>query len=451
MYRLFSWEHSYFSGKVRAYLRFKQSQGALGPGFEDILATPELIAGLLTARSGSGAVPQLETPDGVWVQDSSEILDFCERAHPEAPIVPEASTSPRQRLAAYLIELLADEWMVVPAFWERWYFSEDGRVPSHRGFNEQQWGAMLSPSASGEARRAAGAGFFEAAFGISTSRSGPKGVYAGLVHLGCDASTEGAWQASLHRMLSRLETHFGVHDYVLGGRPSLADYGLLGPLYAHLYRDAVSGFALRTHFPLVCEWVERTCGEGALNARMYGQKLYGLDDAGQLVPRIASTDAGEWLPDDGLAESLTPVLATFFDEMWPVLRSTAATLTAFIASDAHTAGEELPGKTFTATPGFFEAQTGFGALTHEFEIGGIRSRRMVVPYQIWMLQRLEAALAPCLATPQGRASIEGLLDGFRDGLELLALDAMLAGCRVRKEGARLFSEASDTTEAPGHG
>ena len=34
MYRLFSWEHSYFSGKVRAYLRFKHRMGDLGPGFE---------------------------------------------------------------------------------------------------------------------------------------------------------------------------------------------------------------------------------------------------------------------------------------------------------------------------------------------------------------------------------------------------------------------------------
>ena len=87
MYRLFSWEHSYFSGKVRAYLRYKDRNAALGHGFEDILATPELILGLLLPRSGSSAVPQLEAPDGSWVQDSSEIIDFCEAAHPEAPVV----------------------------------------------------------------------------------------------------------------------------------------------------------------------------------------------------------------------------------------------------------------------------------------------------------------------------------------------------------------------------
>ncbi|MEM9176576.1 MAG: glutathione S-transferase family protein, partial [Myxococcota bacterium] len=379
MYRLFSWEHSYFSGKVRAYLRFKDRMGALGPGFEDVLATPELIAGLLTPRSGSGAVPQLQAPDGTWIQDSSDILDFCERAHPESPIVP-GPDRPKQRLASYLIELLADEWIVVPAFWQRWFFSEDGREPNHRAFNEQQWGAVMAPDANGTTRRQAGAGFFEAAFGISHSRDAPKGVYAGLVHLGCDARTEHAWQASQHRILALLEAHFDAHDYVLGGRPSLADFGLLGPLYAHLYRDAMPGLALRTHFPLVAEWVERTNGEGALNARTFGQKLYSLDAAGELVARPATSDGAAWLADDVIPPTLEPLIGVFFEEMWPVLQRAIETLRVFVASPGHTPGDELPGKTFTATPGFVELQTGEGPLTHAFSIGGVESRRMVVPY-----------------------------------------------------------------------
>ncbi len=441
MYRLFSWEHSYFSGKVRAYLRFKQRHGALGPGFEDVLATPELIQGLLLPRSGSGAVPQLATPDGAWVQDSSEIVDHCEAAHAGAPVVPDAASAPRQRVAAYLIELLADEWLVVPAFWERWYFSEDGRAPSHRGHNEQQWGAVLAAGAPGEARRAAGAAFFEQAFGISTSRSDPKGVYAGLVQLGCDARTEAAWQASQHRVLGLLEAHFARHDHVFGGRPSLADFALLGPLYAHLYRDAVSGFALRTHFPLVCEWVERTNGEGALNARMHGQQLYSLGPDGALVGRPATSDGGEWLGGDAIPATLEPVIGVFFDEMWPVLADAARALAAFVASPAHVRGGELPGKTFTATPGFEAHQSGDGALTHAFTIGGVAARRMVVPYQMWMLARLAREIDACRARPEGRAALDPWLARFPRGRELLELDRLLAGCRVEKRGARLFSAA----------
>lgn len=436
MYKLFSWEHSYFSGKVRAYLRYRHRMGALGDGYEDILATPELIQGLLMRKSGSGAVPQLEAPDGTWIQDSSEIIDFCEAAHSELPVVPE---TPVQRVVAHLIELFADEWMVVPGFWERWYYSEDGRSPSHRAFNEQQWGAVMAPDAPGPARRAAGADFFEQAFGISTSRSDPKGVYAGLLQLGVDERTEFAWQASLHRVLALLETHFGLHDYVLGGRPSLADFGLLAPLYAHIYRDAVPGFALRTHFPLVTEWVERTNGEGALNSRSYGQKLYSLDERGELVGRPANGDGAEWLEGDRVADSLKPVIAVFFEEMWPVLCSSMAVLGAFIASDAHEPGGELPGKTFTATPGFFEHQTGNGALTHAFEIGGVRGRRMVIPYQIWMLQRVAEAVSRSCADATSRGSLASFLAKFEHGEELLGLGDLLEGCRVRKRGALLYS------------
>jgi len=439
MYRLFSWEHSYFSGKARAYLRFKERAGSLPPGWEDILATRELVAGLLVPRSGTGAIPQLETPAGDWVQDSSEIIDHVEAAHPEVPVVPSAGAAPRQCLVSYLLELLADEWMIVPAFWERWYFSEDGREPSHRSYNEQNWGVIVAAGEPGDVRRAAGAQLFEELFGISHSRQDPKGTYAGLVHLGCDARTEKAWQASQHRLLGMLERHFAQHDYVLGGRPSLGDFGLLGPLYAHVYRDAVSGFALRVFFPITTEWVERTNGECAINARQWGQKLYSLDAKGGLVGRPATSHGGEWLGEDAIPETLVPVLGVFFEEMWPVLASSMEKLTDFIASGDHTPGDPLPGGSFTATSGFEALQTGDGPLTHEFEIGGIRARRMVVPYQVWMLQRLERVLGACTARPEGRAAVEALLARFPRGAELFELGDRLRGCRVVKERGRLRS------------
>ena len=277
-------------------------------------------------------------------------------------------------------------------------------------------------------------------FGISESRSNPRGVYAGLVQLGVTERTEKAWQASQHNVLGLLEAHLASHDFTLGGRPALGDFGLMGPLYAHLYRDAVSGFALRTHFPLVCEWVERTNGEGALNARSYGQKLYSLDSDGGLVGRPATSDDGEWLADDAIPDTLVPLVGVFFDEMWPVLRSSMAVLSDFIASDAHEPGGELPGKTFTVTPGFEAVQTGEGPLTHSFEIGSVRERRMVIPYQVWMLQRLADVLEAGCRTGAGRSAIESFLGRVEGGTALLELDDHLAGCRVRKVGGRIFSD-----------
>ena len=437
-YRLFSWELSYFSGKVRSYLRYKQRMGDLGEGFEDILATPELIAGLLAPATGTGAVPQMQTSDGTWVQDSSDIIDFIEARHDKVPVNPSVADSPRQALASYLVELLADEWMVVPGFWERWHYSLPDVEPNHVDYNAMQWGSVFAAGAPGADRLAAGKGVFENMFGISQARTNPQGVYAGLIQLGCTEATEQAWWASMENILGLLDVHFGRHDFLLGGLPSLGDFGLHGPLYAHLYRDATSGFMLRTQHPIVSEWVERTNGDN-VSARTYDQKLYSLGEDGELMARPATSDGGRWLLDDEVPQSLDAVVAVFFDEMWPMLKSTMEKTTAFIASDAHEPGGELPSKTFSVHLPWLAHQTGNGALTHDFNIGGIDARRMVTPIHVWMLQRLAGVVDEATASDAGRAKVRTWLEQFPNGLELLELNDRLAGCRVRKEGGRLYS------------
>ena len=66
---------------------------------------------------------------------------------------------------------------------------------------------------------------------------------------------------------------------------------------------------------------------------------------------------------------------------------------------------------------------------------------MVVPYQTWMLGRIAKAIAPCVANDTARASLSRLLSNYDGGDAFLSLDAFLAGARVRKEGALLFSTA----------
>ena len=413
--------------------------GDLGDGFEDVLATQELVWKLLMPATGSVAIPQMQTSDGVWVQDSSEIIDFVEARHGRVAVTPDATQAPRQALASYLVELLADEWMVVPGFWERWYYCLPEAEPNHLAYNTMQWGSAFAPGEPGDARFAAGKYVIDEMFNIAEARTNPKGTYAGLVHLGCTEATEQAWWASMENILGLLDVHFGAHDFLLGGLPSLGDFGLLGPLYAHVYRDATSGFLLRTQHPVVSEWVERTNGHN-VSARTYDQKLYSLGEDGELVGRPATRDGGKWLPDDEVPASLDALIAVFFEEMWPMLLSTIERTTAFIASDAHEPRGELPGKTFTVDLPWYEHQTGDGALTHDFEIGGIKARRMVTPYHIWMLQRLAAVLETATASDTGRESVAAWLDRFPRGGELLELDERLDGCRIRKEGARLFSE-----------
>ena len=254
-YRLFAWDFSYFSAKARAYCRFKEFHGAFT--FEEVLAPQEIIQGYLIPATGSNVVPQVEAADGSWLQDTSEIIDVLESRHPMAPVIP---ATPCQRLTSYLIELLADEWMLPWAFWERWHYSLNDVEPNHEPFNAQQWGRIFAPGQTGLERREAARFVFREMMKIDDPDNALFGPYAGLTQLGVTEKTEQAWTDSMHNMLSILETHFNVHDYILGGSPTLADFALLGPLYPHQYKDPVSGMMMRTQYPLVCEWIDRALG-----------------------------------------------------------------------------------------------------------------------------------------------------------------------------------------------
>lgn len=90
-----------------------------------------------------------------------------------------------------------------------------------------------------------------------------------------------AWEASCKNVLGIMEHHFAQHSFLLGGKPSTADYGLLGPLYAHLYQDPVPGHMMRQEFPLVADWCKR---------------LHDL--GGTLSTHVKRHEDEEWLPHD---------------------------------------------------------------------------------------------------------------------------------------------------------
>jgi len=223
--------------------------------------------------------------------------------------------------------------------------------------------------------------------------------------LGVTEETVAAWEASARAILGLLNTHFSLHNFVLGGQPSTGDFGLLGPLYAHLYKDPVPGDMMRNEFPHVARWCERLHDQGG----------------GDAVDRPEAT----WLSGDVIPDTLMPVLQVFFAEMWPVLESTCHVLKAYRMRPGHA----LPGKSFNAESA---DQQWKGPLTHSFSLpfdahgrpGGLsQGTRMVVPYQVWMLQRLEATLDLAPAS-------KNLLSDISGGLELLKLSTLLHGCRV---------------------
>lgn len=228
MYTLYGAEVSYFSGKVRAYLRWR------GAPFREVAATQEIYSDLILPHIGWPVIPVLAMPDGRLVQDSAEIISAIEEEEGRLP--PVMPGTPLQDLVCALLHLYADEWLTIPAMHYRWSYDADWAYA--------EFGALSLPGASPEEQYAAG------------KRNGQR-FRGALPVLGIHPATIPGIEKSYSDLLHDFSAHLEVHPFLLGGRATLADFAFIGPFYAHLYRDPFAGQMMRHAAPLVADWVER--------------------------------------------------------------------------------------------------------------------------------------------------------------------------------------------------
>jgi glutathione S-transferase len=211
-------DRSHFSAKLRPVLRYKQLHYVEYP--------PDMAR--ITARTGTGFVPVLFTPEDEALQDTTDIIDVLEAREPTPGIIPDQAMD---RILCRLFELYADEFFPMVSMRTRWAYEE----------NEQ------------ELRRAFAS--FTGAVEAGNKTADLMSSY--LPMLGITKDTIPAIDAHTTDMLSALNLHFQSHNFILGDRLSLADCALMGPLYAHLYLDRVTRQQLYQDFIHVCMWIER--------------------------------------------------------------------------------------------------------------------------------------------------------------------------------------------------
>ena len=328
-YRFHAAEVSYFSAKVRPALRFKALH------YSEVL--PD-YRGVILPRTGLAFIPVLVTPEDDVLQDTSDILDALEARHPKPALYP---TTPVQRLVAYLWELYADEFMILPAMHYRWSF----------------------PESEAKARRDFGAlsGDFDAANQFADRMSGS------LPMIGVTKDTAPAIEAHLSDLLDAMSEHLAVHPFLLGDRPSLADCALMGPLYAHLYLDAVPGRLLRETAPRVCHWIER-------------------------MNRPDPQAPGDWLDKDALASTHRPLLELIGRDAVPYVLDAVAAFEDW--------ADERPSSLEEPPRGVAKVRTA---------LRGVEFDRGVQSYSLYMLQRpLDAYLA---LSQSERAQVDEAVEG----------------------------------------
>jgi len=265
-YTLYGSEMSYFSGKARAYLRWK------GIAFTEVAPTPEIMNAEILPKIGWPVIPVLKTPDGDFVQDTADIIAFFEGPTGPDSAIPD---TPLQKFVTYLLQLFADEWLTLPAMhyrWnhnEEWIYGEFGKSALPDGTLGQQY----------EAGKATGARF--------------KGF---VPMLGITPETAPGIEKAYEQFLADFSAHLEKLPYALGTRSSYADFALIGPLYAHQYRDKFSGEHMKRTAPKVAEYVERViAGQGRV---------------------------GELIPLDDIPKTLLPILRIALAEHLPVLINT---------------------------------------------------------------------------------------------------------------------------------
>jgi glutathione S-transferase len=218
---------SYFTGKIEAYLRAK------GVPYRLIEMTAADLR-LCASATGVSWMPQIETPAG-WLTDTPRIIEYLEHALPDPAITP---ADPAAAFIAGLIEDFGDEQLWRPALYYRWAHAPDQRL---RG--EQIARAMLSDLPLPLWIKSL----------IVISRQ--KRVY--LAGDGVTPANRQAVEAEYLSVLDALEPALASRDFVMGDRPTEADFGLFGGLFRHFAQDPTPAAIMASRAPAVLAWTQR--------------------------------------------------------------------------------------------------------------------------------------------------------------------------------------------------
>jgi glutathione S-transferase len=387
-YVLYGMPASLYTAKARSYLR-KQRIDHVERAAGDPRYTGEVMP-----RIGRWIIPVLQTPEGELIQDTVDIID-----HFEASAPPERSAypaTPVHRCVAYVLELFGGEGLLRPAMHYRWDFDE-----TNLEFLSRDFGLALAPSATAEER--------DRVFAAAAER-----MRRATRSVGVTEATASAVERSYERFLSLLDAHLATTPHLLGGRPTIGDFAFIAPLYAHLARDPYPSLLMKRCAGRVWRWVER------MNAP--------VSDAGEFPDHSEAL-----LPDDAIPETLNELLRYIGEEIVPELLAQVAFIDRWLGEHED---ELQEGDVVGGAP--HRRRLGEVAVT----LHGQHVSIGVVPYRLFMLQRLQAAFAAC--EPHAQAAVRALMR--ESGLEPL-LDARARRRVERRENREVWGASQEPAVA----
>ena len=325
---------SLYTAKARACLRKN------GIPFEERFQSHPRYREHVLPTARNHRIPVVELADGTIIQDSTLILDDLETRFPAIP-----RTTGALRVVDLFIEAFADRSLLKAAMHYRWNFPDENLA-----FIRGEFGRIL--------RYADPAQWDSAGMSIAGRMS------SYLPPLGITPESIPAIEGAYLKLLDALNEHFFHFPYLLGNAPSRADYGLMGPLYAHLGRDPYPVRIMLQRAPLVFRWVER------------------MNASERTSPEFPDHD-DSYVDATALPETLIGVLQRIALEYVPEFSATLAAFGSWYAKRG-----ELPAGTPVSEKG---DQPSFGMIAYALE--GRTIHQASGGHTLWMNQRVTDTFA----------------------------------------------------------
>ena len=360
-YTLYGAPASLYTGKARSYLRTQ------GIAFVEMPPGSDRYLNHVVPVVGRWIIPCMETPDGTIIQDGADIIDHFERG-PGQPLrrYNAYPTSPVLLAVAHVFELFGGEGLLRPAMHYRWnYLEENSEFLRYHFLHSQPEHPEREAKSEYMMSKMQYAGQL---FGVTEET----GILVETLYL---------------EFLQALNLHLTEYPYLLGWKPSIGDFGLIAPLYAHLGRDPAPLRLMQQRALRVARWVER------------------MNRADQDAPEFFNP-GDDYLPDDSIPETLVAVLKVLAEDLVPETYAAAAVINQWLADN-----QPEPG---TSAQGLLGHRM-FGMA--EFNLRGQSISAVAQSYRFVILQKLQQQYAQWESAQQQevtdllqRCGLESLLD-----------------------------------------
>ena len=345
-HKLYAMAHSLYSARARSYL-IKQ-----GIAFTEFSTGHESFKSEVLPEAKLPTIPTLVTPQGEVIRDGAAIIEHFEaaNAYPNHPV------GACQRIISLLFDVIGSDGLLRPAMHYRWNFPEENGAFVRYHFLHSQ---RDLPSRQEKTNHMMGRMRFAAQmFGVTPE-------------------TQPLVESLYAEYLAALNTHFEQYPYLLGWRPCIGDFGLLGPMYAHLGRDPYPARLMQQAAVCAYRWVER------------------MNRADQDAAEYFSAGSG-YLDDDQVPDSLLAVLRVLAKDFLPETEAAASVLNQWLANDPPQAGSCAV------------TRLGTDSVVASFSVEGQPINAVAQAYRFYLLQRVTDAIE--MLDESDRARVMHLLE-----------------------------------------